>query len=264
MTQLSEYKDKYPEFRLERENGILRLTFHTDGGEWLWSAEAHRLLADLLLDIDADRENRVLVLASEGENFLSRIAVESFQGITWDVITWEAKRYINALMNLEIPVIAAVRGRCTIHAEIALLSDVILATPDAVFGDATHVPRDVVPGDGTQIIWSTILGPNRARYMLFAEKLLTAQQALDFGLIGEIVADEDLLKRAGALAGRIAEMPSVMARNTRTALLRPIRRAFEQDLVTGLALQGAAYGNRPHRGTTPSEAEAQTTPTQRC
>ena len=44
-----------------------------------------------------------------------------------------------------------------------------------------------------------------------------------------------------------------MARNTRTALIRPLKAAFDDGLAIGLALQGAAYGNRPHRGEVPVE-----------
>lgn len=256
MPVLADYQTRYPEFALSREEGgILHLRFHTGGGEWLWSAEGHRLLGDVMLDIDADRENRVLVLSGSGANFLGAISLPSFKGIAWDVLTWEAKRYIWAMLNLEIPVIAAVQGDCTIHAEVALMSDVILASPEARFGDAAHLPRDVVPGDGTQIVWSTLLGVNRARHMLFTETLLTAAQALDAGLIGEVVPRDQLLDRAFAHARRIAAKPSVVARNTRTALLRPLRRAFEADMAMGMALQGAAYANRPHRGEVPVEKD---------
>lgn len=256
MTTLADYQSRYPEFALSRDaDGILHLRFHTGGGDWIWSAEGHRMLGDVMLDIDADRENRVLVLSGTGAHFLGAISLPSFKGIAWDVLTWEAKRYIWATLNLEIPVIAAVQGDCTIHAEVALMSDMVLATPDARFGDAAHLPRDVVPGDGTQILWSTLLGVNRARHMLFAERLLGAAEALDVGLIGEIVGRDALMDHAFAHARRIAAKPSVVARNTRTALLRPLRRAFEADLAMGMALQGAAYANRPHRGEVPVERD---------
>ena len=177
MSRLHDYQGKYPEFAIERDDGVLHLRFHTQGAAFCWSAGAHRLLGDVLQDIDADAENRVLLLSGTGADFCGSIDLPSFKGIGWDVITWEGKRYLAALLNLEIPVVAAVQGRCTIHAEIPLLSDMVLCSEDAVIGDATHFARNVVPGDGTHVLWTTLLGPNRGRHLLFAEELLDARQA---------------------------------------------------------------------------------------
>ena len=255
MTELSDYCDKYAEFALRRTDGILHLQFHTEGGEWVWSADAHRKLSDVMHDIDADRQNRVLVLSATGNNWVGSINLPSFKGISWDVMTWEAKRYIRAMLDLEIPVIAAVHGSCTIHAEIALMSDIVLASRSATFGDAAHLPRNVVPGDGTQIIWSALLGPNRSRYLLLGEKILSAQEALDAGIVAELHEPERLLDRAFEHARRLAAKPAVVARNTRAALIAPLRKAIEEGLSLGLALQGAAYGNHPHRGEVPVESD---------
>lgn len=255
MTAFSSYAGKYPEFALTRDDGVVHLCFNTAGGPWIWSGSAHRLLCEVMRDIDDDRENRVLVLSSAGPNWVEGIDLPSFKGITWDVMTWEAKRYIRAMLDMEIPVISAVRGRCTIHAEIALMSDIVLATPDATFGDAAHLPRNVVPGDGTQIIWSALLGPNRSRYLLLAEQYLSAAEARDAGIVAEVLPEDALLDRAFELARRIAAKPTVVARNTRTALIRPLRKAIEDSLSMGLALQGAAYGNQPHRGEVPVEPD---------
>ena len=255
MTSLSDYANKYPEFAIERTDGVLHLRFHTEGREWCWSAAGHRLLGDVLQEIDADTENRVLLLSGTGENFLASLSLPSFKGISWDQITWEAKHYINALLNLEIPVVAAVNGHCTIHAEIALLSDIIIASTSAMFGDAAHLPRNVVPGDGAHVLWTTLLGANRGRYLLFAEKLLNAEEALAAGVVGEVVDPHELLPRAWDHARRLALKPSVVARNTRAALIRPMKQAFDDSLAFGLALEGAAYGNKPHRGEIPVELD---------
>jgi len=255
MTLLADYVDKYPEFAIERADGVLHLRFHSGGQAFRWSAGAHRLLGDVLQDIDSDPENRVLLISGTGDDFCGTIELPSFKGIGWDVITWEGKRYLAALLGLEIPVVAAVHGRCTIHAEIPLLSDIVLASTTAVFGDATHFSRNVVPGDGSHVLWTTLLGPNRGRYLLFAEELLNAQQARDLGLVGEVLEADALMARAWEHAKRIASKPGVVARNTRTALIRSLKAAFDDGLAFGLALQGAAYGNRPHRGEVPVEPD---------
>jgi enoyl-CoA hydratase/carnithine racemase len=255
MTQLSDYIDKYPEFAIERIDGVLHLRFHSKGKAFCWSAQAHRLLGDVLLDIDADPDNRVLLLSGSGDDYCGSIDLPSFKGIGWDVVTWEGKRYLSALLGLEIPVVAAVHGRCTIHAEIPLLSDIVLASTSAVLGDSTHFARNVVPGDGSHVIWTSLLGPNRGRHLLFSEELLNARQANDLGVVGEVLEPEALMDRAWEHAQRLSQKPSVVARNTRTALIRPLKKAFDDGLAFGLALQGAAYGNRPHRGEIPVQSD---------
>lgn len=255
MAKFEDYADNYDEFALQRRDGVVHLRFHTEGGMFKWSSNAHRALGDVIQDIDSDPENRVLLLSGTGQDYCGSIDLASFAGISWDIITWEGKRYISALVNLEIPVVAAIQGRCTIHAELPLLSDIVIATPDAVFGDTTHFSRDVVPGDGSHVLWTTLLGPNRGRHLIFAEEVVDASEAKRLGLIGEIVERDALLDRAWEHALRIAAKPTVVARNTRTALIAPLKKAFDERLATGLALQGAAYGNRPHRGATPVEKD---------
>ena len=56
------------------------------------------------------------------------------------------------LLDIEVPVIGAVNGPATVHAEIALLSDITLASENASFSDAPHVPNGVVCGGGVQIV----------------------------------------------------------------------------------------------------------------
>lgn len=255
MTVLSDYISKYPEFAIERIDGVLHVRFHTEGREWCWSAAGHRLIGDLVQDIHADGENRVLLLSGTGDNFLTTISLSSFGGIAWDQITWEARRYIHGLLDLEIPVIAAVHGKCTIHAEIALLSDIVIASKTAEFGDLVHLSRNVVPGDGAHVLWTTLLGVNRGRYLLLAEKTLDAQEALAAGVVGEVVDHAILMDRAWEHARRLALKPAVVARNTKTAVVRPLKEAFRDSLDFGLALEGAAYGNRPHRGEVPVELD---------
>ena len=118
MPELSSYIDKYPEFAIERKEGVLHLRFHTGGKAFCWSASGHRQLEGrracrISTPIP---ENRVLLLSGTGADFLGSIDLPSFKGISWDTITWEGKRYLSALLGLEIPAVAAVEGRCTIHA----------------------------------------------------------------------------------------------------------------------------------------------------
>lgn len=62
--------------------------------------------------------------------------------------------------------ISAVNGPCNIHSEIPVLGDIVLASDDTYFQDASHFPRGQVPGDGQHVIWSFLVGHTRARYFI--------------------------------------------------------------------------------------------------
>jgi enoyl-CoA hydratase/carnithine racemase len=103
-------------------------------------------------------------------------------------------------LNIEVPIIAAVDGPALIHAEIAVLCDIVLASENAAFQDAPHFPNAIVPGDSVHIVWPLLLGPNRGRYFVLTGQELSAQEAFDLGVI---LPQERLLPRAWELARQI-------------------------------------------------------------
>lgn len=58
MTTLDQYKDKYENVRLDRRDGILQMTLHTNGDTLQWGAVPHRELPHAFADIGVDPENR--------------------------------------------------------------------------------------------------------------------------------------------------------------------------------------------------------------
>ena len=58
----------------------------------------------------------------------------------------EGRRVLANLIDIPVPVIAAVNGPATVHSEYILLSDVVLATPETVFQDKPHASFGIVPG----------------------------------------------------------------------------------------------------------------------
>jgi enoyl-CoA hydratase/carnithine racemase len=96
-------------------------------------------------------------------------------------------------------VIGAVNGQARIHAELAVLSDIVLAAETAIFPDAAHFPNGVVPGDGVHVAWPLLLGPNRGRYFLLTGEEISAQQALSLNFVAEVLPPGRLLPRAREL-----------------------------------------------------------------
>jgi enoyl-CoA hydratase/carnithine racemase len=136
--------------------------------------------------------------------------------------------------------IAAVNGPVSVHSELAVLCDVVLAAEHTYFQDAPHFPGGLVPGDSMQIVWPLLLGPNRGRYFLLTGQKIFAEEAEQLGVVGEVLPADEVLPRAQEIAAGLARLNPILLRNTRHALVRPLRRAVAHDLHTGLALEAIA------------------------
>ena len=187
----SEYKDRYANFTFElSDEGILFMQCHTKGDSLVWSWEAHDGMSDAFADIAGDREIKVLIHTGTGENYNANwgaapggstakpiyLAMEGQEGLMQlDEKAWYGRMLVENMLAVEVPIISAVNGPCSIHAEVPLLSDIVLASETAYFQDLAHFPRGLVPGDGSHVLWPMLVGPNRARSMLLMGK--TAERA---------------------------------------------------------------------------------------
>jgi enoyl-CoA hydratase/carnithine racemase len=250
MTQLEEYAQRYDCIEMRREDGVLEVRFHTDGGPILWGRRPHQALPMAFADIAADASNRVIILTGTGDEFIDRFASRSSSDDVWpqdipptgwalhDRRVWEGDRLLRNLLDIEVPVIAAVNGPARVHAELALVSDIVVASQTAVFGDRAHLRNGTIPGDGVHVIWPMLIGQNRARHMLWTEREFSADEALALGLVGEVVSPDAVLERAWEHARRIAAMPRLTVRYTRALLTRPFKKALLDELSLGMALEG--------------------------
>ncbi|WP_246775611.1 enoyl-CoA hydratase/isomerase family protein [Methylobacterium aquaticum] len=142
------------------------------------------------------------------------------------------------ILDIEVPMITALNGPVLLHSEYALLTDVVLATPETVFQDKPHFEFGIVPGDGMHILWPEVIGSIRGRYFLLTRQVLDAQTAKDWGVVNEIVPQDRLLARAHEIADGIAALPPLTGRYTRIALTQRLRRLVEEGAGYGLALEG--------------------------
>jgi enoyl-CoA hydratase/carnithine racemase len=241
---LDQYATKYEHVRLERDDaGVLQVTLHTGGKSLVWTTTAHDELAYAFTDIACDPDNKVVVLTGAGDSFCSEIDFSTFNlgtATDWSHIIFEGQRLLNNLMSIEVPVIAAINGPATIHPELPVLSDVTIAADTTVFSDAPHFANGIVPGDGAHVCWMHVLGPQRGRYFLLTEQELSAQQALDFGVVNEVLGADQVLPRAREIAARIAGKPPMANRYTRLLLTREIKRLMHEQLGLGITHEALA------------------------
>ena len=238
-----DYAGKYESIDLERKDGIVQMTLHSGDKSLIWTSLAHDELAYCFSDLANDRENKVVILTGTGENFCAEIDFASFdlssaQG--WDHVIYEGRRLLNNLLEIPVPVVAAVNGPVLFHPEIPVMSDVVIASETASFQDGPHFPSGIVPGDGAHIVWPHVLGANRGRYFLLTGQVLDARTALEYGAVSEVVPPESLLDRAWEVARSIAEKPLLARRYARQALTLEFKRLVHEGLGYGLTMEALA------------------------
>ncbi len=247
MASLDQYDNQYRNIRFERRDGILQMTFHTDDGPLQWGSGPHEEFPRAFADVGSDRENRVIILTGTGDAFSgpqgTAAGAPKRAPADWDRTYWEGKKLLGNLLDIEVPMIAAVNGPALRHSEIPLLCDIVLASDTASFQDSGHFMSNLVPGDGVHVVYPMLLGANRGRYFLFTGQSIGAQEALSLGLVGEVVPRADLLPRAWELARQLTDKSDLVLRYTRVATTQYIKRMMQDLLGYGLALEGLGWAD---------------------
>jgi enoyl-CoA hydratase/carnithine racemase len=242
MSRLDAYRDSFHNARLARsKNGVLEVALHTDGGTLVFDGHTHEQFVDLFHSIGSDPDNRVVILTGSGQAFMETISPEGFDFFTpqgYDKIYREGKKVLMNILDIEVPLIAAVNGPVRLHSEYILLSDIVLATPSTVFQDKPHFEFGIVPGDGVHLLWQEVIGTVRGRYFILTRQELDAQTAKEWGAVNEIVPADQLLARAREIAEGLAKLPPLTTRYTRIALTQKLRRIVDEGVGYGLALEG--------------------------
>lgn len=250
-TTLAEYRTAYPNVALDRVDGVLEVTLHDGrGGPFVMTARAHADLGFLWQDIANDPETGVVVLTGTGDSFC---AASDFGDPTAlmtapaaDALFDQARRILINLLAIEVPIVTAVNGPATIHADLVLLGDVVLAADTAAFQDANHALGGLAPADGLHVILPAAMGLTRARYFLLTGQTLDAREAQRVGLVHEVVAPEALLPRARAVAQQLMMLPAATRKYARIALNHRVRKELLARLGSGLAMEGTGLVDLPN------------------
>jgi enoyl-CoA hydratase/carnithine racemase len=243
-----DYFNRYENFALSRSpSGVLTVRFHTDGKEHTFTGTAHHDFPRLIEEVAYDRDNKVLVLTGTGETFIDAIDGASLGDLTkpWaaDVLYVEGRRGVQRLVDLEIPIVAAVNGPASVHSEYALLADVIIASETATFSDLPHLAFGVAPGDGLFVVWEEVLGLNRARFLEITGATFSAQDALAWGAVGEVVPQTRVLSRAQELAEQMTVRPQLTNRYMAVIFRQRISRRLAEGMALGFALESLTGAN---------------------
>ena len=242
MATFENYKNAYANAKMTRSaDGILEVAFHTNGGKLVFNGHTHEQFTDMFHRIGEDYHNRVVILTGSGDAFMDAIDPEGFDFFTprgYDKIFREGRKILMNILDIDVPMIAALNGPVLLHSEYVLLCDIVLATPGTVFQDMPHYAFGIAPNDGMHLLWPEVIGSVRGRYFLLTQQKLGAQEAKDYGAVNEIVPADRLMTRAREIAEGIAKLPPLTSKYTRIGFTQRLRRLIDGGSGYGLALEG--------------------------
>src|SRR5215469_980970 len=147
-------------------------------------------LRDLLAEIDSRPDVRAIVLTGADPAFCAGLDLTE---LAQPGSRLGSRTNKNAVPDLATPLIGAINGAAvTGGLELALACDFLIASERATFAD-THARVGVMPGGGLTVRLPELVGVNRARQMSFTGDFVGAAQALEWGLVNEVVPHSELL-----------------------------------------------------------------------
>ncbi|MFI1621931.1 enoyl-CoA hydratase/isomerase family protein [Streptomyces lydicus] len=225
------------------DNGVSWLTLNRPEALNALTRDQRERLIDRLADASADPDVRAVVLTATGKGFCAgadlRGAPPAGERVAGDVarmIRHGAQRLIAAVQDCEKPVIAAVNGTAAgLGAHLALACDLVLAAASARFIEV-FVRRGLVPDGGGAYLLPRLIGPQRAKELMFFGDALPAAEAERLGLVNRVVPDDALTTTAREWAERLAAGPT----RALTLTKQLVNASLESDRATAFAAEATA------------------------
>lgn len=205
---------------------------------------------------DADIGVRCVILTGAGSAFSTGGNIQTMrkgEGLNDSAPVRTRRNYRMGIQQLpllfeaiEVPVIAAVNGPAIgAGCDLACMCDIRIAGESAKFAES-FVKLGIVPGDGGAWLLPRVVGFSKASEMAFTGDLLDARAALAAGLVSRVVADDELMAAAGALAARIAANPPHAVRMTKRLLREARLASLTAILEASAAAQALCHTTADH------------------
>jgi enoyl-CoA hydratase len=234
------------EVRLERDGPVARIVIDNPPVNALHPNVAAAILAHVD-ELDGEPAIRAIVLTGAGRHFVGGGDIGFFRTLTpanAAAYVTEIQRMQNRLGELSQPVIAALNGTALGGGcELAMACDIRIAEEHVMLG-APEVSLGIIPGATGTLNLPRLVGPGRARRLLFTGERISASEALAWGLVDEVVPRGDAVRRGHELAAAIAcNAPLAVAAAKRIANASA-RAAIDERQPLETAEFGALVGTR--------------------
>jgi 2-(1,2-epoxy-1,2-dihydrophenyl)acetyl-CoA isomerase len=201
-----------------------------------------------VLEVDEDPDVRCVVLTGAGRAFCGGGDVKDFVaelpriGLVLKELTSYVHGAVSRLVRMPKPVISAVNGVAAGGGlSLALAGDLVVAAETARFTMA--YARIAATPDGSSTYWlPRLVGLRRALELFYTNRVLSAQEALDWGLVNRVVPDAELRDAAATLARELAQGPTLALGGGK----RLFHASTTESLDTQMALESEAIARSGH------------------
>ncbi len=195
-------------------------------------------LVSVLQAFDADESIGCIVVTGSEKAFAAGADIKQMANATVvDMMGSPFIGYWDAVQQIAKPVVAAVSGYCLGGGcELAMICDLIVASDTAQFGQP-EINLGIIPGAGGTQRLTRAVGKSVAMDMILTGRRISAQEALQFGLVSRVFPAASFLDDSIALATEIAEKAPVALRVAKEA----VNRAFESSLAEGVLFERRAF-----------------------
>jgi enoyl-CoA hydratase/carnithine racemase len=211
----------------ERAESILRVQLNRPTRRNAMTSGMYVALADILKDAAKDEHIRVVLWHGAGGSFCAGNDIEDFLKNPPGPGESPQARLMNALIDFDKPLIAAVQGAAIGGGTTMLLHcDFVYAGESAKF-QMPFINLAVVPEFGSSSIVPARIGHLRAAELILLGSPYDAKRAAELGLVTQVVSDQDLLPTATATARKLAAKPAAALQAGKRLMKRPFREQIE-------------------------------------
>ncbi len=239
--------------QFERDGDVLVVTIDKDGDPLnKVDGSLHHELSALFPHLRGEREARAVLLAGTDSAFTAGGDFGWFPELHEPgraaELRIEARSLIWDLLDLHLPLVCAVTGHAMgLGASIALLSDVVVVSADALIGDP-HVRVGIVAGDGGTIAWPLAVGPMLAKRFLLTGDPVGAEEAVRLGLAAEVAPDAAACRDTGLeWARRLAAGAPQAVQGTKQAVNAWVKQTAGTPFDMATALEITTFRTEDHR-----------------
>ncbi len=226
----------YETLKLDREGGVVRVTLNRPDAANALDLPMARELMRASIDLDEDPGVRAVVLTSQGRIFCAGGDLASFRnaGDRLPALLKEMTLYLHGALSrfarMRAPVIGAVNGTAAgAGFSLVCACDLALAAESARFTMA-YTRAGLTPDGSSTYFLPRLIGVRRSLELMLTNRTLSAAEALDWGLVNQVVPDSELGGAAMDLARQLADGPTQAYGMVKRLLENSVRDSLESQM----------------------------------